>query len=151
MREILQYPNPTLTKVSEPIESVDIKVREIAAELIRYLNQPVVVGISAIQLGEPIRMLATKRGDENIIIINPIVLKLSKQTYKVSESCASISHGTVSYLVTRHKSIKITGIDLNGKRFTYKGWNLFGQILQHEFDHLNGIMINTRGRLVKER
>jgi len=146
VREIIQYPDPMLRQTSKPVEKIDDKVKEIAVELIHHINALNYVGLSAVQLGELIRMFVAKRVDEDIIIINPEVIKLSKQTYTILEGCTSIDHGRTSYLVARHKSVKITGTDLDGRRVTYKAWGLFGEVLQHENDHLDGKLILDHGK-----
>lgn len=144
MKEVVQYPDPVLRRVSEPIKKIDGEVKELASELVRYINTPNCVGLSAVQLGVPIRVFAAKRGGEDIVMVNPEVIKLSQQIYHVSEGCTSIQQGATRYLVVRHKYIKITGLDLNGDRITFKAHGLFGEILQHESDHLEGKLVLDR-------
>lgn len=151
MREIIQLPDPILNEVSAPVTDIDSLVREIAGELIFYLNTSNFVGLSAIQLGEKTRIIAVRRGAEVIPIINPVIIKASSQTYRVVEGCASIRHGQSFYKVTRHKSVKVVGRNLRWEKLVYKGFDLFGQVLQHEIDHLDGRMIDTHGKLVEER
>jgi len=149
MREIIQRPDPTLNEVSAPVTDIDSLVREIAGELIFYLNTSNFVGLSAIQLGEKTRIIAVRRGAEVIPIINPVIVKASSQTHRVVEGCASIRHGQSFYKVTRHKSVKVVGRNLRWEKLVYKGFDLFGQVLQHEIDHLDGRMIDTHGKLVE--
>lgn len=151
MRVIIQRPDPILNEVSAPVTDIDSLVNEIARDLILYLRTSNFVGLSAIQLGEKTRIIAVRRGAEVITIINPVIVKASKQTHRVVEGCASIRHGQSFYKVTRHKSVKVVGHNLRGEKLVYKGFDLFGQVLQHEIDHLDGRMIDTHGKLVEER
>jgi len=150
MREIIQRPDPILNQVSAPVTDIDTLVNALARELIFYLNTSNFVGLSAIQLGEKTRMIAVRGGypRDIIIIINPVIFKTSIQTHRVIEGCASIRHGQSLYKVTRHKSVRVVGHNLRGEKLVYKGWDLFGQVLQHEIDHLDGRMIDTHGKAV---
>jgi len=146
VRGIIQYPTPILTQVSKPVKKVTPKVREIAAELLFYLDTPGCVGLSAVQLDEPIRMFAVKWAGKDIVIINPEIIKLSKQTCHRVEGCTSIRKGEAQYLVTRHKAVRIAGTDLEGEKVMYRVGGLFGEIMQHEHDHLEGRLIVDHGR-----
>jgi len=149
MRQIVKLPSPILHEVSEPIKSIDGYVKEVAKEIRRYLALPHCVGLSAPQLGEKIRLIGVKMNIrppvDIIFIVNPIIIKLSPKTYHIPEGCLSIGNGKVPFVVTRHKIIKVRGIDLDGVGVTYKGHDLFAQILQHEIDHLDGKLISDEG------
>jgi len=154
MREIIQRPDPILNLTCEPVTDIDGLVKEIAGDMIFYLQTSNFIGLAAIQLGEKTRIIAVRRGaypKDIIIIINPVIIKVTLQTHRVVEGCASIRHGQSFYKVTRHKSVRVVGLDLHGEKVVYKGWDLFGQVLQHEIDHLDGRMIDTHGKLVEER
>jgi len=142
MREIIQDPHPILKKPSEDVVTIDDNVRDIASELLYYVSQPGCVGLSAIQLGVRLRVIAVKRNLEPLIIINPIIRKVSRQVYMNTEGCMSIDHGKVAYTVKRHKWVTVAGLNIYGKYVKYKGHGFFGAILQHEIDHLYGKMIN---------
>jgi len=148
MKEVIQHPNSILRETSKPVKKIDDKVREIGMELINHLNDSNCVGLSAVQLGSPIRMFAARRGTEDVVIVNPKVIKMNEQTFNVLEGCASINHGKKPYLVTRRKSVKVIGTNLDGEKVVYKAWGLFGHIIQHENDHLNGILILDHGKEV---
>ena len=149
MRQIVSVPNPILHEVSEPIKSIDGYVKEVAKEIKKYMLIPHIVGLSAPQLGEGIRLIGVKRNIrppvDIILIVNPVIVKLSPKTYHIPEGCESIGGGKVPFVVTRHKIIKVKGINLDGVEVTYKGHNLFAQILQHEIDHLDGKLISDGG------
>ena len=141
MRKIIHTPNPILTQVAKPVKTVDGYIKELVVEMRRYLILHRIVGISAPQLGEGVRLIGVKRGQEVIFIVNPIFTKLSTQTFRVQEGCLSIGDGKIPFWVVRHKIVKVKGFNLDGKYVIYKGRDLFGQVLQHEIDHLNGRLI----------
>ena len=144
MRAIIQYPNPLLKEVSEPVRDIDSLVKDVAEEMLDCVAKPGIVGISAIQLGVKLRIIAVCSGVP-ILIINPAVTKASRQTYVSTEGCLSIDHGHSQYLVKRHKLVKVVGLNLLGDRVSYKGGaDTFGAALQHEIDHLDGKLINDR-------
>ena len=144
MRKIIHTPNPILKQVARPVKTVDSYIKELVAEMRRYLVLQRILGISAPQLGEGVRLIGLKRNKEVIFIINPIITKLSTQTFRVQEGCLSIGDGKIPFWVVRHKIVKVKGLNLNWEYVTYKGRDLFGQELQHEIDHLNGRLIGDK-------
>lgn len=96
------------------------------------------VGLAAIQMGIPKRLIVVKMGDKFIPMINPIILQKSKSTYMAIEGCLSLEGQRD---VRRHSIIKVayTTKDKKAKVETFKG--IVAQIIQHEVDHLNGILI----------
>ena len=145
--DLLQVPNPILREISKPVNQVDSFIRGLAQELLYQLENLHCVGIAAIQIGERVRMIAVKRGIESIIIINPVVFRSSDKLYPNVEGCMSINYGQDHYRVKRHKLVKVNGLDLNESSVAYKGRDIFGAVLQHEIDHLDGRMINQNGEL----
>jgi len=149
MRQIIDISNPILHEVSEPIKVIDGYVREVAKDMERYILLPRCIGLSAPQLGEKIRLIGVKRNIrppvDIIIIVNPVIIKLSPRTYRIPEGCMSIGGGKVPFMVVRHKIIKVKGTNLDGVEVTYKGHDLFAQTLKHEIDHLDGHLVSDRG------
>ena len=146
MRQILQVPNPILHAISRPVENIDAYIWELCDEMERFISSPDSIGISAIQLGEKVRVIAVKRNEEKLFIINPVITKSSSQIYPSREGCLSIGLGREFYWVRRHKIVKVTGLNLDGARVSYKGREQFGAVLQHEIDHLGGILIMQKGK-----
>ena len=95
-------------------------------------------GLAAIQIGEPKGVILVRQGDKFIPFINPMIIKMGNKTYVAEEGCLSLD-GKKS--VKRHASVMVVWTDLRGKRVakTFSGYT--AQILQHEIDHLNGILI----------
>ena len=96
------------------------------------------VGLAAVQIGELKRVILVRNGDKFIPFINPVIVKKSGKTYVANESCLSLD-GTRS--VKRWFTVMIKWTDTNGKN-NIKSFNgYFAEILQHEIDHLNGVLI----------
>jgi len=144
MSVLLQYPNELLSKISEKVLVVDDEVKALI-EIMRNSLDSGIPGISAVQLGIPLRIIAVRNGSDILTIINPIITKQSTQMFKSIEGCLSIGRGKFGYEVLRHKQIKVIGVNEDMRLIVYKGRDAFGRVLQHEIDHLDGILINQKG------
>lgn len=96
------------------------------------------VGLAAIQVGAPKRVILVRQGDKFIPFINPMIIKRSPRTYVTEEGCLSLE-GTRT--VKRHHSVKVTWTDLHGKKQVREFSGFMAEIIQHEVDHCNGILI----------
>ena len=146
--KIIQSPDLALrrksTDISFPVSSA---ILTLAANMEKIITETErnIHGIAAVQLGNNVRLIAVTYGLEVVYIVNPIVTKASHQTYDSLEGCMSINSGKSFYWIKRHKMITVKGFNLGGIRITYKGRDIFGKALQHEIDHLDGIMIDQKG------
>lgn len=158
MRKLVVVPNPVLRQKCEPVETVTPAVRELAQEMVDYMyahrtDKVIPVGLSAPQLGEPVRMFAFKptlsspEGDIQVLT-NPEIV-YAKGVTTVREGCTSIPGK--EYVLRRAKIVKIRGFDLDGNLKTFKGRGLLAQIFQHETDHLDGVLIDSIGKLIAGR
>lgn len=106
------------------------------------------VAIAAPQIGVSKRIFIIEDQSDredalpNMVVVNPRFTKLSKKTHEVGEGCLSIpdTYG----IVVRHKNVILEGLDENGKPFTRGAGGLLAQIMQHETDHLDGILFTDR-------
>lgn len=96
------------------------------------------VGLACIQIGVPKRVILVRMGDNFIPLINPTIIKKSSQTYEADEGCLSLNGVR---RVRRHRSIKVVHTTRNGKRQLKEYNGFIAQILQHEIDHCNGVLI----------
>lgn len=96
------------------------------------------VGLAAVQIGVHKRVILVKLGDKFEVLINPIIIKRSPQKYKTMEGCLSLDGQRE---VVRHKWVTVVFRDITGKKCygTYFGYD--AEIIQHEVDHLNGVLI----------
>ena len=153
-KEILQSGNPILRKVSSAIPAVKIKTSE-TKKIIALLKNAIddqsdAAAISAVQIGEPIRLFIiskkvfdmddkiAKVSKNDLIFINPKILKVSKTKQLLEEGCLSVRY--VYGKVLRPEKVTVEAYDENGKKFSRGFSGLLAQIVQHENDHLNGIL-----------
>jgi len=135
--------NPVLRKKSSLIEKIDEDIVSFANTLIQMMYEYDGVGLASPQLGENIRMVVTtqRRGKKllkEVIMINPEIIEFSKEEAIDEEWCLSLPNVIGS--VKRSVNIVVKYLDLFGKQKTkkLKGYN--ARIVQHEVDHLNGIL-----------
>ena len=96
------------------------------------------VGLAAIQIGVPKRVILVRQGNNFTPFINPVIIQKSPRTYVTEEGCLSLD-GTRS--VKRHYSIKVTWTTFAGKKQVKEFKGFIAEIIQHEVDHCNGILI----------
>lgn len=96
------------------------------------------VGLAAIQVGVPKRVILVRQDDKFIPFINPMIIKKSSTTYLADEGCLSLD-GTRE--VKRHHRIKVMWTEPSGKKRVREFNGFTAQIIQHEVDHINGVLI----------
>jgi peptide deformylase len=153
MRQIIQVPSPVLYEISNPVNTIDGYIREVASEMLAVMTGKkgsYAIGLAAVQLGELVRVIAILENIyspdflEPVVIINPQVVKTSGKVVDSQEACLSIRHGTQFFTVKRDKFIRVVGLNLNGGHVSYKERGLLSFVLQHEIDHLDGKLISDR-------
>ena len=95
-------------------------------------------GLACIQIGIPKRVILVRQEDKFIPFINPVIVKRSAKTYYTQEGCLSLDGERT---VRRHSSVMVAWTDMNGKRKTKEFTGFTAEILQHEIDHCNGVLI----------
>lgn len=96
------------------------------------------VGLACIQIGVPKKVILVRQGDKFVPFINPMIIKKSHGTYEADEGCLSLEGAR---RVRRHNSVKVVWTTREGKRKMQEFNGFTAQILQHEIDHCNGILI----------
>lgn len=144
--QIIPYPHPTLRYRSKPIRRVDAELKRLAAEMLDLMYEAKGVGLAANQVDLPLRMFvanpAGERGEgEEMILINP-VLQRPKGSESVEEGCLSLPgiFGTVM----RPKEISLSAFDLSGTPVERRVDGFLARVLQHEYDHLDGVLFFDR-------
>jgi len=132
--------NKILREKTQPVDKIDEEILTLAKDMIETMEQSNGIGLAANQIGRNLRMfILPKNLCEKQIFINPEIIKMSKNTYTIEEGCLSLPG--VFLPTERAKSLKIKAIDKDGKRFKLKADDLLARVIQHEIDHLNGILI----------
>lgn len=150
MRDIIQYPSDILLLKSQPIDKISPTVESIISDMQYYLKNNA-AGLAAIQLGEPISLIGVRYGLDVLFLINPEIIKYSEKLSPSVEGCLSINGGRTQFVVNRYKIIKVKALNPQFQVVIYKARDLFGKVLQHEIDHLNGVLINNHQTLSSAR
>lgn len=153
IEKIITVPNPKLRQQSKPVKKINKKIKQLVNDLIdttKAAKEPKGVGLSAIQIGKPVRVFVIKKGNKFTPFINPIITWKSKKMHSqvlekeklFLEGCLSIP-GFYGY-VDRPHVIKLKWQDLESKTHQEKFENKESTFVQHELDHLNGIIFVDR-------
>ena len=143
---VVHYPHPTLRFKSKPIQRVDAELRDIAARMLELMYEHEGVGLAANQVDLPIRMFVInesgRKGEgEELVLINPEI-QLPKGSEISQEGCLSLPG--VYGQVKRPKSIRLSAYDISGKAIECEVEGFLARVLQHENDHLDGVMFFDR-------
>lgn len=141
IKKIVTIPDPKLRQISEKITHFDDELKTLITDLIDTLeaqNDPPGIGIAAVQIGVLKRVFIARLGHKLKEFINPEIIDYGKEESELFEGCLSVHH---HYGYVYHPtSVTIKAQDINGKVFVAKYKNLAARIMQHETDHLNGIL-----------
>lgn len=142
LRQILLLGDPALRRVAEEIHQIDDSVRALAEDMIQTMLEAPGVGLAAPQVGVPLRLITVDLDDIQGAIVNPRVVRASKEQEADLEACLSIPE--VQGLVRRPSSVVVKGFDLEGRHLVIKAEGLAARCLQHEIDHLDGVLYLDR-------
>jgi len=155
LRDILILPDKRLRLVSKPVAKIDEEVRALVEDMFETMYQAPGIGLAAIQVGAPLRAVVmdlSKRESEAEpkIFLNPEILWRSEETSLYEEGCLSIPE--VHEDVVRPARVTFKYLDLAGKRQEEEAEGLFATCIQHEVDHLNGVLfIDHISKLKRDR
>ncbi|MBI2050655.1 MAG: peptide deformylase [Parcubacteria group bacterium] len=143
---LVYYPDPRLNEPSKKVREFS-GVQKLCSDLIDTMEASKGIGISAVQIGELLRVAiihkdADKELNEHLVIINPKIFSASPDMEEGEEGCLSIPG--VFGQVPRHKKIKVRFADVQGTEQKIKATGLFSRVLQHEIDHMDGILFIER-------
>src|SRR5262249_23741493 len=154
-REILILPDKRLRQVSEPVKKNDSEIRTLVDEMFESMYDAPGIGLAAIQVGTPKRVvtmdLAKKEAPKAPqVFINPEILWVSEEKATYEEGCLSIPEFYDE--VERPAQVKVKYLDLEGKPHEVEANGLLATCLQHEIDHLNGVLfIDHLSKLKRDR
>ena len=143
VRPILTAPDPRLKAVSTNVEKVDGEIRKLAQDMADSMYAADGIGLAAIQIGQPLRVLVIdldqKEGKKNpVAYINPKIVWASDEVATFEEGCLSVPE--IWDDVERPARIKAEYLDRDGNKQTLEADGLLATCLQHEMDHLNGVL-----------
>ena len=155
IKPLIILPDPVLRQASRPVERVDEQLRGFARDMLDTMYDAPGIGLAAIQVGEPIRMLVIDLAKEDEpkapqIFINPEVLHQSEIRSVYEEGCLSIPDYYAE--VERPAGVRVKFLDADGKEQEIAAEGLLATCLQHEIDHLNGVLfIDHISKLKRDR
>ena len=154
IKPLIILPDPILRQVSNPVERVDPDIRKLAEDMLETMYDAPGIGLAAIQVGVPRRLLVidvAREGEEKqpLVFINPEIVTSSDERSVYEEGCLSIPDYYAE--VERPATVTVRSIDREGKEQLTEAEGLLATCLQHEIDHLNGVLfIDHISRLKRE-
>lgn len=146
--EILSVPNPVLREVAKPVERVDDRIRRILSDMAETMYDAPGVGLAAPQVGILERLIVVDIGDRDegipgrlYKLINPEIVE-SSGSLEFEEGCLSIPG--IREKVTRPEKVKVRALDEKGEMTEIEADGILSVCLQHEIDHLNGVLFIDR-------
>ena len=155
IREILILPDKRLRLVSKPVGKVDAATKKLVEDMFETMYDAPGIGLAAIQIGEPTRVVTidiAKEDEEEHrqVFINPEIVAKTEDTNVHEEGCLSIPEYYEE--VERPAEVKVKYLDLEGKQHEVHANGLLATCLQHEIDHLNGVLfIDHISKLKRDR
>ena len=153
-RKIVIEPDPILRKESEPIEKVDNDLRKLLDDMLETMYAAPGIGLAAVQVGILKRLIVIdiskdKEKKNPLFLINPEIVSKSKNTSMYEEGCLSLPGHFAE--IERPSECQINFLDYNGKKKEITAKGLLSTCIQHEVDHLNGILfIDYLSKLKKD-
>ncbi|HMK64316.1 MAG TPA: peptide deformylase [Thermodesulfobacteriota bacterium] len=144
--DICKYPDPVLLKKAKPVIKLDDTIKKLIGDMIDTMYQAPGIGLAANQIGRPIRIIVfdiTPKDQERqpSVLVNPEIIE-SEGEQTLEEGCLSVPEYYSD--VKRSAKVKVRGQDLEGNPVEVCGEGLLATVLQHEIDHLDGILFIDR-------
>ena len=155
LREILIVPDPLLKQVSKPVAVVDDDLRALMDDMLETMYAAPGIGLAAVQVGVPKRVIVMDLAREGEppaprYFVNPEILWASEETAPYEEGCLSVPE--IFDEVERPSQVKLRYLDYHGKVVEEHAEGLYAVCIQHEMDHLEGVLfIDYLSRLKREQ
>lgn len=152
--EILTYPDPLLKEPAKAVESIDSRVQQIIDDMAETMYQAPGVGLAATQAGIDRCVIvfdpeADAEKQDFQVLVNPKIIEASGKTISENEGCLSVPDFRSD--VPRFECVVVEGLDRHGKNLKFEATGLLSVILQHEIDHLNGVLFIDRISALKRQ
>lgn len=150
---ILSYPDPRLRTIAEPVKTVDDEIRQLIDDMLETMYDAKGIGLAATQVDRHIQLIVmdlSENNDHPRVFINPKITPLVEDKKPYEEGCLSVPE--VFDSVERPTKVKIEALDRNGNAFEEIAEGLLAVCIQHEMDHLNGVLfVDYLSRLKQTR
>src|SRR6266567_5832214 len=142
LRKIITTENPILRQKAKKVHRFDPSLQRLVNDMFETMHHANGVGLAAPQIAQSIRVFVAEYEDQKVVVFNPEIIKADGEE-RGPEGCLSIP-GYVGENIRRATKVLVKGLDVRGKliRVPAEGW--FARILQHEIDHLDGILFLDR-------
>jgi peptide deformylase len=141
-RQIRIFGDPVLKTASAPIDTIDEGIRGLVDDLLDSVRPPGRAGVAASQIGVNLRAFSYNIDGDVGYILNPVIVETGGEKEPVDEGCLSVPG--LWYPTPRYPFVRVVGSDLDGKPVELSGTGLLAQALQHEVDHLDGLLYLDR-------
>ena len=142
--EITKLGEDILRQKAQPVAEVNDEIRKLAEDMFETMIDAEGVGLACPQVGKPLRMFVLIADDDvRRVFINPQIIKTSEEVSDYDEGCLSIPQ--VYETITRPAKVTVQALNEKGKPFTLEADGFLARIIQHEYDHLDGILYIDRG------
>lgn len=141
LREIRTVGDPVLRDHAKPVVSFDRSLRDLSRRMLRIMHDAPGIGLAAPQIGVTRRVIVYDV-ERPVTLVNPEIVSRSAETEIADEGCLSVPEAVVA--VERPVGIRVRGRDLRGRELEYEARELEARVIQHELDHLDGILILER-------
>ena len=142
IRNIITEPDKILRKISSPVEKVGNNERKIMDDMLETMYSANGIGLAAIQIGIPKRIIVIDLKIENkknpLYFVNPIIKNKDNLKSTYEEGCLSVPNQFAE--IDRPKKCDVEYLDYNGEKKIFKAEGLLATCIQHEMDHLEGIL-----------
>ena len=140
--DIRTFGDPVLKTRAAPVDSFDESLVRLTEDMLVTMRENEGVGLAANQVGRLKRVLVAEVEDEEYVIVNPVLTDMAETTEQGPEGCLSIPGIQVE--VERPTAVTVSGQDVSGEPLRIEASDLLARILQHEVDHLDGVLILDR-------
>jgi peptide deformylase len=142
LAQIRQYGDPALRMRAREVDRFDDDLARLAERMRRLMHEAQGVGLAATQIGVLQRVFVFSHDGEDRVLVNPVLVERSPETETDEEGCLSIRDVLVP--VERHAAVTVEAVDLRGEPVSLELTLPSARVVQHELDHLDGILIIDR-------
>lgn len=142
--DVVKLGEDILRRKAQPVPEVNDEIRQLAEDMFETMIEKDGVGLAAPQIGKSLRMFVLIADDDvRRVFINPQIIQTSSETGEYDEGCLSIPQ--VYETIVRPLKVTVQALNEKGRLFTLEADGLLARIIQHEYDHLEGILYIDRG------
>jgi peptide deformylase len=145
------YPCPVLRRKTRALKTQELQRKEIKQlflDMAKTMKEKDGVGLAAPQVGQDFKIVVINTKDGDVILINPKILRKSWKKELLEEGCLSLPE--IFGLVKRSQKISLTALNQDGKKIKFKAEGMFARVIQHEVDHLNGVLFIDRAKEITQ-